>query len=80
MNNQWEHICPKCRTITTNINNYFCIKNTGLCEYCLSHNTKREIKKYKKEIDPFAKWRPKNLLVDKSKKSGFGNAIIKISS
>lgn len=72
MNNQWDNICPLCHKLKTGINNYFCIQNTKSCEQCLAGNTKKVIKKHRKEIDPFEKWRPKNLPVDKRTKSGFG--------
>lgn len=68
---KYEHNCGKCKKTTYTINDYFCIKNTGRCEWCLGFEKnpyKNKRAKYgenskKKFIDGdlWAKYRPKNL-------------------
>lgn len=61
----YEKKCPRCDGFTIDINNYYCIKNTGTCERCISFNLMNKQRKNpvlfkEKEVDPFDKYRPKN--------------------
>lgn len=68
---KYEHNCPKCKHTRYSINDYFCIKNKGLCEWCLGFENmpyKNKRGKYHartgkkfKDSDQWAKYRPKNL-------------------
>lgn len=33
--NEYARKCPNCLLIKEGINNFFCIKNTGICEDCI---------------------------------------------
>lgn len=33
--NEYTRKCPNCLLIKEGINNFFCIKNTGICEDCI---------------------------------------------
>jgi hypothetical protein len=57
----YESYCNNCCEKTYDINSYYCNINAGACENCLSKGYNKKTK----VIDPFDKWRPKNLPVDK---------------
>lgn len=62
----YTHKCPNCLLPKDKINDYFCIKNTGYCENCLTKrfNEKNNVQKRewrKNDVDMFAKFRPRNL-------------------
>ena len=57
----YKSFCPRCERKKDGISQYFCIKNRGYCEQCFIERNNYK----KKNVDEFAKWRPKNLLVDK---------------
>jgi len=67
----YTHKCPNCLLTTNDINNYFCIKNTRYCEHCLTkrHNVRSNAHKINfraRDVDMFAKFRPRNLSTSKS--------------
>lgn len=51
--------CDRCNKLKTEINDYYCLKHRGVCEDCLEKGYN------KRDVDLWAKYRPKNLGVDK---------------
>lgn len=57
----YKCFCNGCSKTKNKINDYYCINNRGVCEDCLEKGITISDKK---DIDLWAKYRPKNLYVD----------------
>lgn len=60
--------CPVCNKETEDINNFYCIKNRGRCERCLTHKRNMDIYKQKtKAVDNYILKMKKNAIIKTGK-------------